>query len=334
MLHQPGGSLGQCLVYGIGGRLGFTHGGQVDLDFRLGAGGTHHQLMPARKAVFQHIGTGRPGAVGIVIDTAFHCIARQRGGGIGAQVLHQLLHRVHTAFALKGKAAQRVAVVTELLVQCLDGVQQRFALSGVPSRCFTDKQRGIDSVLVADVCAGQVAVAFLKAEDIAVRVPLGFQLADLFTDELKAGQGAAQLHTVFFCHRRCHIGGNDGRYCHGVGGHRALRHTGAADVIQQNDAHLIAGNQAVAALAIRHGGAAAVAVRVGAQQQIGVNFVAQLQAFLHSFADFRVRVRAGRGSHRLAFPARAQRSHGSRRAFSAVWKHIPDLCRSAECRRA
>lgn len=105
---------------------------------------------------------------------------------------------MHTALALKGEAAQRVAVVAELLVQRLDGVQQRLSLLGVPGRCFTDKQRGIDGVLVADVCAGQVAVALLKAEDIAVGAALGFQPADLFTDELKAGQGAAQLDAVFF----------------------------------------------------------------------------------------------------------------------------------------
>ena len=41
---------------------------------------------------------GIAGAGGIVIDTAFHGIARQRGGGIGAQVLHQLLHRVLSEF--------------------------------------------------------------------------------------------------------------------------------------------------------------------------------------------------------------------------------------------
>ena len=48
----------------------------------------------------------------------------------------------------------------------------------------------------------------------------------------------------------------------------------AADKIKQNDAHLVAGDEPVAALAVRHGGAAAVTVRVGAQQKIRVHFVA------------------------------------------------------------
>ena len=105
---------------------------------------------------------------------------------------------MHAALALKGKTAQRIAVVTELPVQRLDGVQQRLALLSVPGRGLADQQRRVDSVLVADVAAGQVAVALLKAEDIAFGTPLGLQLADLLADELKAGQGAAQLNAVFF----------------------------------------------------------------------------------------------------------------------------------------
>ena len=249
--------------------------------------------MAARKVVFQHIGAGQPGAVGIVIHCAIHLVAGDLGRRVGAQVLHQVLHRVHTGFTFKGKAAQGVAEVAELLVQCLDSVQQRFTLLGIPGGCLADEQSCVDGVLVADMRAGQVAIALLKAEDIAVSAALGLQLADLLTDEFEAGQGAAQLDAVLFCNRRCHIGGNDGRYRHGVSRHRTLCKAGTADVVEDNT-HLVTGDEPVAALTVGHGGAAAVTVRVGAQQQIGVDLVAQLQALLHSLADLGIRVRTGR----------------------------------------
>ena len=141
--------------------------------------------------------------------------------------------------------------------------------------------------------AGQVAVALLKAKDVAVGFTCGFQQTDLLADELEAGQSAAQLHAVLCRHRGGHIGGDDGGHSHRMLRHGAQCLAGAADVVQQNDAHLVAGDEPVAALAVGHGGAAAVTVRVGAQQKIRVYFVAQFQPLLHGFPDLRVRVGAG-----------------------------------------
>ena len=114
--------------------------------------------MPAVQMVFQHVGAGQAGAVGVVVHDGLHLVPGNVLRSAGAQLLHQLLHRVHAALALKGKAAQRIAVVTELPVQRLDGVQQRLALLGVPGRGLADQQRRVDSVLVADVAAGQLYV--------------------------------------------------------------------------------------------------------------------------------------------------------------------------------
>ena len=187
-------------------------------------------------------------------------------GRVGAQSLHQVLHGVHAGFALKSKAAQGVAVIAKLFVQRFNGIQQRHALLGIPGGGFTHQQRGVYGILIPHMSAGQVTIALLKAKDIAFHMALCFQLADLLADELKARQSAAQLHAVLFGNRRCHIGGNNGGHGHGSLGHGAAGQACAADIIQQDNAHLVAGDQPVAALAVRHSGAAAVTVGVGAKQ--------------------------------------------------------------------
>ena len=137
--------------------------------------------------------------------------------------------------------------------------------------------------------AGKIAVAFLKTKNEPLFFAVFLQQADLLANELETGQRAAQLHAVLFGDGVGHVGGHDG----GVG-HRIFRQRPhPADVIQQQHAHLVTGQQPVAALAVRHRRAHAVAVRVGAQHQVGVNRVAQAQAGLHGLADLRVGVRAG-----------------------------------------
>ena len=76
--------------------------------------------------------------------------------------------------------------------------------------------------------------------------------------------------------------------------HSARRDAAAADEIKQDDTHLVAGDQAIAAFAVGDGGAAAVAVRVGADQDVGLDFVAEFEALLHRLADLGVWIRAGR----------------------------------------
>ena len=250
--------------------------------------------MPAGKAILKHVGLRQAGAFSLIVGGGLHRIAADFFGRVGAQICHQLLHGVHAGFAFKRIGAQRVAVVAELFVQRFDRVEQGLALGGVGGGRLADEQRRVDGVLIPHMRAGQIPVALLKTEDEAVGAAFRFKQADLLADELEAGQGAAQLNAVFLRDRRRHIGRYDCRDRNRVFGHRALGAAGAADIIEQDDAHLVAGNQPVAALAVRHGGAAAVAVGVGAKQQIGVDGIAQFEALLHRFADFGVRVGAGR----------------------------------------
>ena len=142
--------------------------------------------------------------------------------------------------------------------------------------------------------AGEIAVALFEAEDIPVFLARRFEHADLLADELEAREDPAKLHAVVLCHSVYHVG-RDNR----CDRNRLLRHLAAcetafADIVQQNDPHLVAGNKPVAALMVGHGSAAAVAVRVGAEEQIRLNLLAQLESFLHRLPDFGVRIRAGR----------------------------------------
>ena len=200
---------------------------------------------------------------------------------------------MHAAFALKGKAVQRVAVPAVFRIQRIYGVQQAHAPGCIVGGRLAGQHDGVHGVFVPHMAAGQIAVAFLKTEEVALHVPFGFQQTDLLADELEAGQGAAQFHTIFGCNGRCHIGGNNGGHGHRMGGHGAVGLAYPADVIQQQHTHLVAGDQPVATLPVRHSGTHPVTVGVGAEHQIGVHGIAQLQAGFHGLPDLGVGVRTG-----------------------------------------
>ena len=248
--------------------------------------------MPAVQMVFQHVGAGQAGAVGVVVHDGLHLVPGNVLRGVGAQLLHQLLHRVHAALALKGKAAQRIAVVTELPVQRLDGVQQRLALLGVPGRGLADQQRRVDSVLVADVAAGQVAVALLKAEDKALHLACGLQPGDLVADPFEARKHISAFHPVMRGHNVRQRRGDDGFNAHRGFGHGAVLGAALADIIQQQHAHLVAGKQLIAAVLTAHGNAHAVGVRVGGKHQIRAGFFRQRKAQGQRLTNLGVGIRA------------------------------------------
>ena len=140
---------------------------------------------------------------------------------------------------------------------------------------------------------GEVAVALLEAEEEALPPALRLQQADLLTDVLKARQGPAQLHAVGRRHRGGHVRGHDGGHGHRGLGHGAPLCPDAAQVVEEEDAHLVAGDEPVAPLAVGHRCAHAVAVRVRAQEQVRLHLTAQGQTPLHGLPDLRVGVGAG-----------------------------------------
>ena len=115
------------------------------------------------------------------------------------------------------------------------------------------------------MCAGKVAVALLEAENVPGFFSSRLEVSDLLADELKAREDAPELHAVSLGHRVHHIRRNDRRHGYGLFGHVTVRDAALADIIEQDHAHFVAGNEPVAALVVGNGRAAAVAVRVGAK---------------------------------------------------------------------
>lgn len=66
-----------------------------------------------------------------------------------------------------------------------------------------------------------------------------------------------------------------------------------ADVVEQQNAHLVTGQQRVI-VAVGASNAHAVGIRVGCEQQVGLDLLAQVDALLHGLADLGVGIRAGR----------------------------------------
>ena len=139
--------------------------------------------------------------------------------------------------------------------------------------------------------AGQVAVALLEAEDEAVGLARVGQLGDDVADVLEARQATAQLEAVFRSQRIDHGRRHDGGHGHLARQVLAALGAHAAHVIQQQHAHLVAGQQRVV-VTILAGHAHAVGIGVGGQQQVGMHLLAQVDALLHGLADLGVGIGA------------------------------------------
>ena len=209
------------------------------------------------------------------------------------QVGHDLGHLVHAGQALELKAVHLVQVAAVLAVNALQLFLDGGADAAVVGGHFADQHAADDGVLIPHIAAGQVAVALLEAEDEPLHFPGGLQLGDLVADPLEAGQHVAALHTIVGGHLVRQRGGHDGLHHHGVGGHGALRNAAGADVIQQQNAHLVAAQQLIAAVLAAHGNAHAVGVRVGGQHQVRAALLRQLQAQAQGLEDLGVWVGAG-----------------------------------------
>ena len=208
-------------------------------------------------------------------------------------MFHDVLHPNHTAFAFKRKAVLSVYINTIFLIQVFSCLHHGNALCAVISSHFTDEHGCNNGILIPNVRASQITIAFFKAKDIAVFFALFFQETNLFADELEARQNFNQFYTISLADCFYNVSGNDGLYCNRMLRHRALLNTLFADIFQQHCTNFITGEQCISALSIRNGDANTVSVWVSCQQQIRLYLVAVLQTELQCFPNFRVRIRTG-----------------------------------------
>ena len=178
-------------------------------------------------------------------------------------------------------------------VELPEPVRQADAAGGIVTEHLADQAGRAHAVLVADIGSGEIAVAFLKAEHVAVPAALRLQAADLLADELEAGEHVDGFHAVARRDALGHVRGHDGLDHHRVRGHCPMLRALRADVIQKQHARFIAGEQRVSAAAVPHGHAHPVAVRVGGQQQVRAAPAGIGDAQLHGLPNLRVGIGAG-----------------------------------------
>ena len=189
---------------------------------------------------------------------------------------------------------QSVQAVTICLIQFIQLVQQADALGGIVAEHLTDHIRPIHAILVTNVRAGQITIAFFEAEHITVCFPQLFQLANLLADELKAGQHVDSTQSVMGGNLLAHIHRHDSLDHDRVGRHLTVLDALTANVIQQQHTCLVAGQQLILPSPILDSNTHTVTIRVSCQQQVSVALPGILHAQCHCFLDLRIRVRTGR----------------------------------------
>jgi hypothetical protein len=128
---------------------------------------------------------------------------------IAAHVGHHLLYLFCAALSLFGKRYQLLFVEVILFVHLYHLLEQAQAVIFSYSRHLSNQSAGRDAILVAHKVADHVTVAFFAAANIYF---LAFQLTNLFSDILKAGQGFVVFYAVAFGNLFYQVGGNDSFY--------------------------------------------------------------------------------------------------------------------------
>ena len=241
---------------------------------------------------FQHIRLGQSIQTGSIVQQLHNPLpAKLRN--TAAEGFHDLLHFSEAGTSIKFKAVQGIEAVAIGFVQLLQLLQKADAPGGIVAEHFADHVRAVYAVLVPDVGAGEVAIAFLKAKNVAIRPALLFQLADLLADKLETRQHIHGSDTVVPGNLFSHIHGDNGFDHHGIGRHFAMLDALAANIVQQQEPRFIAGEQLIVPLGSFHGNAHPVAIRVRSQQQIRLASAGIFHAQGHGFPNLRVGIGAG-----------------------------------------
>ena len=96
--------------------------------------------------------------------------ASQLGGRVITQLLHDGSHLLHAGQAGELKAVHLVQVAAVLCVDLFQTLLDGGADAAVVSGHLADQHGADNGILIADIGAGQVTVALLKAEDEACHI--------------------------------------------------------------------------------------------------------------------------------------------------------------------
>ncbi len=180
-----------------------------------------------------------------------------------------------------------LGVIAVLLIQAIQGVRQGLPLVRVPGGHLRQQQRRRDGVLVPDVVPQHIAVALLIGED-DLSFAAVFQLVLLLRQELEAGEGVEAPKAVDLRHLPGHLRGDDG-----LQGHRLFRQGArpllrADEVVQQQHAGLVAGDDLKLAVPGADHDAHPVGVGVGAQDEVRALLFRQIHRQIEALGILRV----------------------------------------------
>ena len=140
--------------------------------------------------------------------------------------------------------------------------------------------------------ARKVSVALLETKDEAVNFARIGKARDDIADVFEAGKAATHLEAIFLGKGINHGRGHNRGDRHLAGKVLAALETHLADVIEQQDAHLVTRNKRVV-VTVSACHAHTVGIRVSCEQKVGLDLLAQFDALLHGLANLRIGIRAG-----------------------------------------
>ena len=146
---------------------------------------------------------------------------------------------------------ERVEEVAVFLIKAIEHIQEAPAALAVVRGHVCDHQRAIDRVLVADIAAGEVAIAFLEAEDVPIRFPVLLKKPDLLSDILEAGEDLAHLYAIALSDTRGHIRRDYRLYSHWGLWHDPKLLAPSGNPIQEEHSSLVSRQEGVIARLVR-----------------------------------------------------------------------------------
>ena len=166
------------------------------------------------------------------------------------------------------------------LLRCFDlskGVlvniqSERASVFLAPKGHFGDEHGCHDRVLIACICAFEIAIAFFKAENIS-SFACFLWLFYFFADEFKARENLFHFNTVIITDCLCEVGGDNRLYHICVIGKLAARFEAWKNVFGKHRAHLIPGIGVVFAVFVFNDNSHTVRIGVCADNQIRAAFL-------------------------------------------------------------
>lgn len=283
---------GKRLLRGcLGGRLD----GVIDLEFGLGAGRTHADEGSALEFVIHAVALGdverlrfavqRAAEIGGIVAHSFHFEGAECGD---VHRLERVDDGVHLLHCVQTGVLDGLVLIQHEPVFRIDLLQSpphRLADIGIVADHLGAQHGRDDGVFVAGMGAAEISARLLKPEHIGMRAVL-LPLLDLLADELEPDGRFEERDAEIGADRLRHARGNKGLDDSRVCGEGVLLLEACEDIVEQQDAHLVAGERDKLALLVLDGDAETVGIGIGAEHDVCMDLVCKRNAHGERLLEF------------------------------------------------